>query len=129
MNTNPSLPLFSSLNARLISSRSPSCLFLYSWIKMFKIYSHQGILLIYFHFIVIIKIYKSMNIWLKGQQLALMNITTLFQICVTIIFVGLKWRRTMEKSFVEFDFFCWLKMIKNCLAISYKHDFNGFLKM
>ena len=34
-----------------------------------------------------------MNIWLKGQPLALMNITTLFQICVTnaihfILFLG-----------------------------------------
>jgi len=34
----------------------------------------------------------------------------------------------MEKSFVEFDFFSWLEMIKNCLAISYKHDFSGFFK-
>jgi hypothetical protein len=32
----------------------------------------------------------------------------------------------MGKSLVEFDFFGWLEMIKNCLAISYKHDFSGF---
>ena len=46
-----------------------------------------------------------------------------------IFFVGLKWRRTVEKSFVEFDVFGWLEMIKNYLAISYKHDFSGLLKM
>jgi len=39
---------------------------------------------------------------------------------------GLKWRRTMEKSFVEFDDFGWLEMIKNCLAIYYKHDLMFF---
>jgi hypothetical protein len=61
-----------------------------------------------------------------------MNITTLFQICVTnaihfLFFIfGLKWRRTMEKSFVEFDVFGWREMIKNCLAIYYKHDLMFF---
>jgi hypothetical protein len=53
-----------------------------------------------------------------------MNITTLFQICVTnaihFFFFGLKWRRTMEKSFIEFDVSGWREMIKNCLAIYYK---------
>jgi len=39
---------------------------------------------------------------------------------------GLKWRRTMEKSFVEFDDFGWLEMIKNCLAIYFIHDLMFF---
>jgi len=76
-----------------------------------------------------------MNIWFKGQQLAIDEYDMLFQICVInaiyflFFFVGLKWRRTVEKSFVEFDVFGWLEMIKNYLAISYKHDFSGLLKM